>query len=63
MGHIGQSEGCGALHAHQEADHSWASQPLWANAQAVQGSAYPTAYAKWEAQAASLVQDIASHLG
>ena len=47
-----------ALHAHQEADHSWASQPLWANAQAVQGSAYPTAYAKWEAQAASLVQSI-----
>ncbi len=50
-----------ALHAHQEADHSWASQPLWANAQAVQGSAYPTAYAKWEAQAASLVQSITTH--
>ena len=52
-----------ALHAHQETDPSWASQPLWASAQAVQGSAYPTAYAKWEAQAASLVQDITGHPG
>ena len=50
----------GALHAHQQADPSWASQPLWQNAQAVQNSGFPSAYAKWEAQAASLVKDITS---
>jgi hypothetical protein len=48
-----------ALARHQAGDPSWARQPLWASAQAVQNSAFPTAYAKWEAQAASLVRHIA----
>ncbi len=52
-----------ALHTHQSADPEWASQPLWATAQAVQQSGFPYAYAKWEAQAAQLVQRVASHLG
>ena len=47
-----------ALQRHQASDPSWATQPLWANAQAVQNSAFPTAYAKWESQAASLVRQI-----
>jgi len=48
-----------ALRAHQAADPGWAGQPLWANAQAVQKSAFPFAYAKWETQAAHLVGQIA----
>ncbi|MFY9892391.1 MAG: hypothetical protein WAK71_29080, partial [Streptosporangiaceae bacterium] len=48
-----------ALRQYQEQDRSWAMQPLWANAQAVQRSAFPFAYAKWEMQAASLVRQIA----
>ena len=48
-----------ALHAHQAADPAWAGQPLWANAQAVQKSAFPFAYAKWETQAAHLVGQLA----
>ena len=48
-----------ALQRHQATDPTWARQPLWANAQAVQNSAFPTAYAKWETQAASLVRNIA----
>jgi hypothetical protein len=48
-----------ALHEHQAGDPGWAAQPLWATAQAVQGSAYPYAYAKWESQAAHLVATIA----
>jgi hypothetical protein len=51
-----------ALHSHQSADPDWASKPLWATAQAVQESGFPTAYAKWEAQAAQLVQRIAWHM-
>ena len=47
-----------ALRQHQAGDPSWARQPLWANAQAVQNSAFPFAYAKWESQAASLVRHI-----
>jgi len=47
-----------ALRRHQAGDPSWARQPLWANAQAVQNSAFPLAYAKWESQAASLVRHI-----
>jgi hypothetical protein len=49
-----------ALHAHQAADPAWTGQPLWATAQAVQKSAFPFAYAKWETQAAHLVGQIAS---
>jgi hypothetical protein len=48
-----------ALQRHQASDPAWARQPLWANAQAVQNSAFPQAYAKWESQAASLVRHIA----
>jgi hypothetical protein len=51
-----------ALHAHQAADPAWASQPLWANAQAVQDSAYPYAYAKWEAQAAQIVAQVTKQI-
>jgi hypothetical protein len=51
-----------ALHAHQQADPGWATQPLWENAQAVQVSGFPYAYAKWEAQAAQLVSSIARHM-
>ncbi len=48
-----------ALQRHQASDPEWARQPLWASAQSVQNSAFPTAYAKWETQAASLVRHIA----
>lgn len=48
-----------ALRRHQAADPGWKSQPLWSNAQAVQNSAFPFAYAKWETQAAHLVRQIA----
>jgi hypothetical protein len=51
-----------ALRSHQAADPEWASQPLWSAAQSVQNSGFPYAYAKWEAQAAQLVQRIASHM-
>jgi hypothetical protein len=51
-----------ALRGHQQADPSWASQPLWENAQAVQNSGFPYAYAKWESQAAQLVSAIARHM-
>jgi hypothetical protein len=51
-----------ALQRHQASDPSWARQPLWANAQAVQNSAFPQAYAKWESQAASLVKHITMHV-
>ena len=52
-----------ALRTYQGNDPAWASQPLYQTAQGVQGSAYPFAYAKWEAQAASLVKQIATHQG
>jgi hypothetical protein len=48
-----------ALARHQAIDPSWARQPLWANAQSVQNSAFPQAYAKWETEAASLVRHLA----
>jgi hypothetical protein len=51
-----------ALQQHQASDPGWASQPLWANAQAVQASGFPLAYAQWEAQAAQLVHQIAPRL-
>jgi hypothetical protein len=49
-----------ALQKYQASNPDWASQPLWQSAQGVQASGFPTAYAKWEAQAAGLVQSIAS---
>jgi hypothetical protein len=51
-----------ALQRHQAGDPGWASQPLWASAQAVQASGFPFAYAQWEAQAAGLVKQIATSL-
>jgi hypothetical protein len=51
-----------ALHGHQQVDPRWASQPLWENAQAVQNSGFPYAYAKWESQAAQVVSSIARHM-
>jgi hypothetical protein len=52
----------GALSTYQGNNPSWASQPLWQSAQGVQQSGFPYAYAKWEAQAASLVATITPHL-
>jgi hypothetical protein len=51
-----------ALQQYQAANPGWATQPLWANAQAVQKSGYPTAYAQWESQAAQLVQQIVTQV-
>lgn len=51
-----------ALQQHQASDPSWATQPLWVTAQAVQNSGYPFAYAKWESQAAQLVQQIVTQV-
>jgi hypothetical protein len=52
-----------ALQHYQAANPDWARQPLWQAAQGVQASGFPTAYAKWEAQAAGLVQHITTQLG
>jgi len=52
----------GALQQYQAGDPAWASQPLWASAQAVQKSGFPFAYAKWESQAAGLVKQVAMQL-
>lgn len=52
----------GALQQYQASDPGWAAQPLWANAQAVQKSGAPTAYAQWESQAAQLVQQIVTQV-
>ena len=52
----------GALHDYQASNPGWAHQPLWAAAQGVQGSAFPSAYAKWESQAAHLVASVSKHL-
>jgi len=49
-----------ALQQYQAANPGWATQPLYVAAQGVQASANPVGYAQWEAQAASLVQSIAS---
>jgi hypothetical protein len=51
-----------ALAGYQANNPAWASQPLYQAAQAVQGSAFPYAYAQWEAQAAQLVKSIAMQL-
>jgi hypothetical protein len=51
-----------ALQKYQAANPDWASQPLYQTAQGVQASGFPTAYAQWEDQAASLVQNITMHL-
>lgn len=51
-----------ALHGYQAQNPGWAHQPLWQTAQGVQGSAFPSAYAKWESQAANLVASVTKHL-
>jgi hypothetical protein len=51
-----------ALGQYQAQNPSWAQQPLWANAQAVQQSGFPFAYAQWEMQAAGLVKQIATQM-
>ncbi len=51
-----------ALRTYQANNPDWSHQPLWQPAQGVQGSAFPYAYAKWEAQAASLVAAVTKHL-
>ncbi len=51
-----------ALHTHQSQDPAWAHQPLWQDAQDVQKSGVPFAYAKWEAQAAHLVNTITNRI-
>jgi hypothetical protein len=51
-----------ALQKYQASNPDWASRPLWQSAQGVQASGFPTAYAKWEAQAAGLVQSITTQL-
>jgi hypothetical protein len=50
-----------ALRTYQASNPSWASQPLYQAAQGVQGSAFPYAYAQWEAQAAHLTYQVAMH--
>ena len=51
-----------ALQDYQSSNPAWAHQPLWAAAQGVQGSAFPSAYAKWESQAAHLVASVTKHM-
>jgi hypothetical protein len=51
-----------ALQQYQAGNPGWAAQPLWQTAQGVQKSGFPLAYAQWEVQAASLVQQIAMSL-
>jgi len=52
----------GALRGYEARNPGWAHEPLWQPAQAVQASAYPYAYARWEAQAAHLVAAITPQL-
>jgi hypothetical protein len=52
----------GALRGYQAQNPEWANQPLWESAQGVQRSAFPSAYAKWEAQAAQLVASVTKQL-
>jgi hypothetical protein len=51
-----------ALRSYQASNPDWARQPLWESAQGVQGSAFPAAYARWEAQAAQLVASVTVHM-
>jgi hypothetical protein len=51
-----------ALQHYQSGNPGWVSQPLWQTAQGVQGSEFPMAYAKWEAQAAQLVKSIVTQM-
>jgi hypothetical protein len=49
-----------ALQQYQASNPGWAQQPLWQTAQGVQKSGFPLAYAKWETQAAQIVQHAVS---
>jgi hypothetical protein len=49
-----------ALQQYQTSNPGWAQQPLWQTAQGVQKSGFPLAYAKWESQAAQIVQHAVS---
>jgi len=51
-----------ALRNYQARNPDWAHQPLWQAAQGVQASAFPTAYAKWESQAAKVVVTVTKKL-
>jgi hypothetical protein len=51
-----------ALHDYQASNPAWAHEPLWQAAQGVQASGFPSAYAKWEAQAAHLVASVTKRL-
>ncbi len=51
-----------ALRGYQAGHPYWATQPLWEAAQGVQNSAFPYAYAQWEAQAAQVVAAAVRHL-
>src|SRR5215831_8877275 len=51
-----------ALRSYQARNPDWAHQPLWQAAQGVQASAFPTAYAKWESQAAKVVVTVTKKL-
>jgi len=51
-----------ALRTYQANNPGWSHQPLWQSAQGVQASAFPYAYAKWEAQAAHVVQTVTGHM-
>ncbi len=51
-----------ALKQQQASNPGWAHQPLWANAQAVQKSGFPFAYAKWETQAVHLVKTVVTQV-
>ena len=51
-----------ALAKYEASDPGWAHQPLYQTAQAVQASAFPTAYAKWENQAESVTKAVTMNL-
>ena len=52
----------GALRQYQGNNPGWATQPLWQAAQGVQKSGFPTAYAKWEVQAAQIVASVVRNM-
>jgi len=51
-----------ALRQYQGNNPGWATQPLWQAAQGVQKSGFPTAYAKWEVQAAQIVASVVRNM-
>ena len=51
-----------ALRQYQGSNPGWATQPLWQAAQGVQKSGFPTAYAKWEVQAAQIVASVVRNM-